>query len=385
MTPKTMKITVITAFPDFLHSFLSTSIVGRAVARDLLEVQVVNLRDFGEGNYRQIDDYSFGGKGGMTIMAPVLQRALDSVAPQGAKVLYPTPQGAVLTQDLVESLVLEDHLVILCGHYEGLDERFVQKRVDLELSIGDYVLTGGELPTMVLIDALARLVPGVVGKELSVKDDSFYNAMLDTAHYSRPALWEGLAVPEVLLSGHDRNIERWRRRTAAYRTLSRRPDLLSRANVMAYLEDQVYLALRLDPALDRLPEQVEAAAAVAKAYGVARTLVAARSRQELKELKKGLSTGPGAAKPFPSFRAMMEWVERKGQGATVVAAEIPGGLPWMEAKRRILEASGPVVILFGSDGAVPEGLNVRPQETIDGELPPIALISATLDRFFGSR
>ncbi len=378
-----MKITVVTAFPAFFHSFLSTSILGRAVKAGLLEVQVVDLRDYGQGSYRQIDDYSFGGRGGMTLMAEPLQQALDAVVSPGAKVLYPTPQGVVLTQDLVEALATEDHLVILCGHYEGVDERLIQQRVDLELSIGDYVLTGGELPTMVLIDALARLIPGVVGKELSVRDDSFYNAMLDTPHYSRPALWQGLAVPEVLLSGHDKRIEHWRRRTAAARTLSRRPDLLSRANAVAYLEDRAYLALVVDPADEDLPELMTAAAATAKAYGLARTLAIPRLRQDLEELRQQLSQLDCAAKAFPTLGAMVKWVESRGTKATVVAAQVPGGIPWLEAKRRILEAQGPVVILFG--GSVAGGVNMRPQETIGGELPRTALVSAVLDRFFGSR
>lgn len=380
-----MKVTVITAFPDFLESFLSTSIVGRAVEKGLIDVRTLDLWDFAEGNYRQIDDYSFGGKGGMTLMPEPLQRALDSVAAEGTKVLFPTPQGAVLTQDLVEALSKEEHLVVLCGHYEGLDERFVEKRVHLEFSIGDYVLTGGELPAMVLIDALARLVPGVVGKSLSVQDDSFYNGMLDTPHYTRPSVWEGKEVPEVLTSGDDRKIERWRRRTAAFRTLSRRPDLLSRANVMDYLEDEVYLGVVLPAADENLSGDMAILAETARAYGVVRLIAAPETPDGYEELCKKLEKFKDI-KCVPSISRMMEWTERKKHGPLlVVAAEVPNGIPWMEAKRRLVETEGPVLLLFGGLPRRGKAVHMRPQETTGGELPRTALVSATLDRFFGSR
>ncbi len=380
-----MKVTVITAFPEFLDSFLHTSIVGRAVERGLIDVRTVNLRDFSRGNYHQIDDYSFGGKGGMTIMPEVLKDALESVRTDGMKVLFPTPVGAVLTQDLVESLIGEEHLVIFCGHYEGLDERFVEKHVDLEYSIGDYVLTGGEIPAMTLIDALSRLVPGVVGKELSVTDDSFYNGMLDTPHFTRPAAWEGTEVPEVLTSGDDARIEKWRRRTAAFRTLSRRPDLLSRANVMDYLEDEVYLGLCVNSDDPDLTTDVQIITTTAKAYGLARLIVAPQQRQDFDALREKLKTLPDI-KCVPSVRRMTEWAERKKHGPLLtLAAQNPGGIPWMEAKRRIVENSGPVLILFGTAPAGGHTITMRPQETTGGELPRTALISATLDRFFGSR
>ena len=381
-----MKVTVLTAFPEFLDSFLTTSIVGRAVERRLIDVKAVNLRDFSEGNYHQIDDYSFGGKGGMTIMPQVLERALASVRTNPeAKVLFPTPTGAVLTQDLVESLAQEKELIVICGHYEGLDERFVRECVDLEYSIGDYVLTGGEIPAMTLIDALSRLVPGVVGKELSVTDDSFYNGMLDTPHYTRPAVWHGQEVPEVLTSGNDAQIEKYRKRTAAFLTLSRRPDLLSRAGVMDYLEDEVYLGLAVSPHEPTLACDLAQIAETAQAYGVARVIAAPQQREDFDALRDALSEC-SEIKCVPSVRRMTEWAERKKHAPLlVIAAEAQPGIPWLEAKRRMIETSGPVLILFGAQPQRENVIAMRPQQTTGGELPRTALVAATLDRFFGSR
>ena len=380
-----MKVTVVTAFPDFLKSFLQTSIVGRAVEKGLIEVRLCNLRDFSKGAYHQIDDYSFGGKGGMTIMPDVLKAALDSVKTENSKVLFPTPVGAVLTQDLVESLAKEEDLIIFCGHYEGLDERFISRHVDLEYSIGDYVLTGGEIPAMTLIDALSRLVPGVVGKELSVTDDSFYNGMLDTPHYTRPAQWEGEDVPDVLLSGHDRRIEKWRRRTAAYRTLSRRPDLLSRANVMDYLDDEVYFGIVVDPSDAGLSENMRLIELTAKAYGIARVIAVPENREDFDVLREKLSDHD-TIKCVPSVSRMTEWAERKKHGQLLlIAAEAESGIPWMDAKRQLVEHEGPALILFGARPSRGHVIAMRRQETTGGELPRTALISATLDRFFGSR
>jgi tRNA (guanine-N1)-methyltransferase len=208
-----MKITVVTAFPDFLKSFLSTSIVGRGVAAERLVVEVLDLRDFADGAYRQVDDYAFGG-GGMVLMAEPLAKALEkAAAADGGRpfVLGTSPQGAVLTQEMVESLAAQEHLFIVCGHYEGLDERFTRRFVDMEVSIGDYVLTGGELPAMVLIDAVARRIPGVVGKESAVEEDSFFRGFLDTPHFTRPSVWRGESVPEALLSGDHEVVRSWRR------------------------------------------------------------------------------------------------------------------------------------------------------------------------------
>ncbi len=380
-----MKITVLTAFPEFIDSFLSTSIVGRAVRRRLIDVRAVDLRDFSQGGYRQIDDYSFGGKGGMTLMPEVLERALNAVESAGAKVLFPTPTGAVLTQDLVETLAMERELVIICGHYEGLDERFVRERVDLEYSIGDYVLTGGEIPAMTLIDALSRLVPGVVGKELSVTDDSFYNGMLDTPHYTRPAIWHGRKVPEVLTSGNDAEIEKYRRRVAAALTVSRRPDLLSRAGVLNYMADAVYLGFVIQTADDGLAEEFAWLSQTASAYGVTRVLASPCKCGNFDTVRSKLKAVP-QVKCVPSVRRMTEWAERKKDNPLlIIAAEQQPGIPWLEAKRQMVETDGPVLILFGARPAQGNVIAMRPQQTTGGELPRTALVATTLDRFFGSR
>ncbi|MDR3264685.1 MAG: tRNA (guanosine(37)-N1)-methyltransferase TrmD, partial [Synergistaceae bacterium] len=199
-----MRFTIVTAFPEFFGDFLSTSIIGRAVKTGLIRVDLVDLRSFGRGGYRQIDDYAFGA-GGMVLTAEPLFEALEAArATQRGQsfVVCPTPQGVLLTQDIVETLAAQEHVVIVCGHYEGPDERFVERAVDLEVTIGDCVLTGGEIPAMAIIDAVSRLTPGVVGKRDAVEDDSFYQGMLDHPHYTRPASWDGRVVPDVLLSGN---------------------------------------------------------------------------------------------------------------------------------------------------------------------------------------
>ncbi len=382
-----MKVTVLTAFPGLIASFLSVGVVGRAVRRGLIEVRAVDMRDFSQGAYRQIDDYSFGGKGGMTIMPEVLESALKSVSPDEAvraKVLFPTPTGVVLTQDLVETLALERELVVVCGRYEGLDERFVRERVDLEYSVGDYVLTGGEIPAMALIDALSRLVPGVVGKESSVTDDSFYNGMLDTPHYTRPAVWHGQSVPEALTSGDDARIEKYRRRAAAALTLARRPDLLSRAGALDYLADKAYLGVVVSPG-DGLADEFARLSRTASAYGLARVLAAPRERGDFDAVRNALSAVP-QIKCVPSVSRMTEWAERKKSAPLlVIAAERRPGVPWLEAKRRLLEADGPALILFGAPPPPGNVVAMRPQQTTGGELPLTALVTATLDRFFGTR
>ena len=243
-----MHVTIVTAFPEFFGDFLSTSILGRAVKQGLVRVDLVDLREFGRGGYRQIDDYAFG-SGGMVLAAPPLADALRAAGELGEGdpfVVYPSPQGCVLTQEIVESLARQEHVVILCGHYEGLDERFVEREVDLEVTVGDCVLTGGEIPAMAIVDAMSRLVPGVVGRGEAVAEDSFYRGMLDHPHYTRPASWEGRTVPEVLLGGNASEIHSWRRAKAVERTLARRPDLLSRAAIRGYLTGNVYLAVMGD-------------------------------------------------------------------------------------------------------------------------------------------
>lgn len=222
-----MRLDILTLFPE-IFAPLFASIPARAQTSSRVQVELHNLRDWGRGRHRQVDDVPFGGGPGMVIQAEPLAaaiRAVGAMDPRPPRVIYLTPQGTPLTQTLVEELADRPRLVLVCGHYEGIDERIRESLVDQEISIGDYVLSGGELPAMVLADALIRLVPGVIDSE-SVARESFSTGLLDHPHYSRPAIFEGLSVPEVLLSGHHGRIEEWRREQALLNTARRRPDLL---------------------------------------------------------------------------------------------------------------------------------------------------------------
>lgn len=225
-----MKINILTLFPEMFVGFKSESIIKRAIEKDALDINVVNIRDFAEGRHSQADDMPFGGGAGMVMKPEPLLKALAhleevSMSTTPSKVIYTSPQGIRLDQNIANSLALEGEITIIAGHYEGIDERVVEKKVDMEISIGDFVLTGGELPAMVIADAIARLVPGVIKKE-SYENDSFYNGLLDHPHYTRPASYEGLDVPSVLLSGNHGKIEEWRLKESLKRTAKRRPDLL---------------------------------------------------------------------------------------------------------------------------------------------------------------
>ncbi|MEG0068230.1 MAG: tRNA (guanosine(37)-N1)-methyltransferase TrmD [Cetobacterium sp.] len=217
-----MKINILTLFPEFFNSFKEHSIVKRAVEREQVEINIVNIRDFAEGKHKQCDDIPFGGGAGMVMKPEPLLKALKE---SGGKVIYTSPQGVRFNQGLACELSEEKEITIIAGHYEGVDERVIDSKVDLEISLGDFVLTGGELPAMVISDAIIRLIPGVIKKE-SYENDSFYNGLLDYPHYTRPAEYEGLKVPDVLLSGHHKNIDEWRLKQSLKRTLERRPELL---------------------------------------------------------------------------------------------------------------------------------------------------------------
>lgn len=224
-----MRIDVLTIFPEMFPGFLGASLIGKAREAGLLEVEVHDLRDYTEDRHRTVDDEPYGGGGGMVMTAPPWLRAVRSlsggVAPR--RVLL-TPQGAPLDESGVRRLAECPRLLLLCGRYEGIDERVRELAVDEEVSIGDYVLSGGELPAMVLIEAVSRQIPGVVGLPESVVNDSFRDGLLDHPHYTRPAVVEGLAVPEVLLSGNHAAIEEWRRQQAERATRTKRPDLYRR-------------------------------------------------------------------------------------------------------------------------------------------------------------
>lgn len=223
-----MRVTVLTIFPEILHGFLRASLVGKALEAELLEVDVRDLRDFTTDRHRVVDDEPYGGGGGMVMKAEPWLRAVRSLSQDRTpwRVLL-SPQGTPLTDARVRELAAREELLLLCGRYEGVDERVRELVVDEEISIGDYVLAGGEVPAMVLIEAMSRQVPGVVGLASSVEQDSFRAGLLDFPHYTRPRVIEGLEVPEVLLSGDHAAIERWRRRESVRRTLSRRPDMLA--------------------------------------------------------------------------------------------------------------------------------------------------------------
>jgi tRNA (guanine37-N1)-methyltransferase len=206
---------------------LNAGVTGRGLAAGLVTLRVHNLRDYTHDRHRQVDDVPYGGGAGMVLKPEPIFEAVRARAGKGPVILL-TPQGALLNQGLVRELAGHDDLYLICGRYEGVDERVATHLVDKEISIGDYVLTGGELPAMVVIDAVSRLVAGVLGSEESPKDESFDQHLLEYPHYTRPAEFEGLPVPEVLRSGHHAEIERWRRAQAAERTRRRRPDLLDR-------------------------------------------------------------------------------------------------------------------------------------------------------------
>jgi tRNA (guanine37-N1)-methyltransferase len=234
-----MKIDVVTIFPDAFVP-LDLSVIGRARERGVLEVRIWDLRDFTTDRHRQVDDAPYGGGAGMVMKAEPFFAAVEAIRAQRgdprSRVILTSPQGRPLTQDLARELAAEKHLIVLCGHYEGVDERVREGLAAEEISIGDYVLTGGELAAMVIIEAAARFIPGVVGDAASVQADSFVEGLLDYPHYTRPPEFRGMQVPEVLLSGHHEAIRRWRRAQQLRRTLDRRPDLL-KADALAE-EDQ---------------------------------------------------------------------------------------------------------------------------------------------------
>ena len=223
-----MRFDVLTLFPNIISSVLSQSIIGRAQENGLIEINAINIRDFSKDKHKKTDDYPYGGGRGMVMLAQPIYDAYMSVR-EGLdykpRVVYLSPQGRVLNQKLVEELSGYNHLILLCGHYEGIDERIIEEIVDDEISIGDYVLTGGELPAMVLIDAVSRLVPGVLPTEEAYREESHYSGLLEYPQYTRPYEFKGRKVPEVLMSGHHANIEKWRFEQKLERTRLKRPDL----------------------------------------------------------------------------------------------------------------------------------------------------------------
>ncbi len=236
-----MNFHVLTLFPEMIQQGLGTSITGRAMEKGLIKVNTVNIRDFSEDKHYRVDDYPYGGGAGMVMQAEPVFKAYgflanhmkqseeDSGTYQKPRVIYVTPQGNVFHQGMAQEFAKEENLIFLCGHYEGIDERVLEMIVTDYISIGDYVLTGGELPAMVMIDAISRLVPGVLNNEASSEFESLQDNLLEYPQYTRPETFMGKKVPEVLLTGHHANIEAWRREQSIIRTYERRPDLLEKA------------------------------------------------------------------------------------------------------------------------------------------------------------
>ena len=229
-----MNFHILTLFPEMVMNGLNTSIIGRAMSNELLTIEAINIRDFAENKHNRVDDYTYGGGAGMLMQAGPVYGAYQSVAEKAKakpRVIYLSPQGQTFSQEMAESFAKEEELIFLCGHYEGIDERVLEEIVTDYVSIGDYVLTGGELPAMVMIDAISRLIPGVLHNDTSAEFESFQDNLLEYPQYTRPVEWHGKRVPEVLMSGHHVNIEKWRREQSIIRTAQRRPDLLAKAEL----------------------------------------------------------------------------------------------------------------------------------------------------------
>lgn len=229
-----MHFHILTLFPEMVMNGLNTSIIGRAMANGLLTIEAINIRDFAENKHNRVDDYTYGGGAGMLMQAGPVYGAYQSVAEKAnskPRVVYLSPQGQTFSQSMAEAFAKEEELIFLCGHYEGIDERVLEEIVTDYVSIGDYVLTGGELPAMVMVDAVARLIPGVLHNDTSAEFESFQDNLLEYPQYTRPEEWHGKKVPEILLSGHHANIEEWRREQSVIRTAQRRPDLLEKADL----------------------------------------------------------------------------------------------------------------------------------------------------------
>lgn len=233
-----MKFDILTLFPEMFEP-MKYSIISRAEKQGLIEINLINIRDFSKDKHKKVDDTIYGGGAGMLIKPDVVYDAYKSIKTEKSKVLYLTPQGKRLCQSKVENLAkTEEHLILLCGHYEGIDQRVIDKIVDEEISIGDYVLTGGEIPAMVLIDCVSRYVDGVLS-DGSTEEESFSNGLLEYPQYTRPEVFEGIKVPDILQSGHHENINKWRRKESIKTTYIKRPELLEKIDLTN--EEKIYI------------------------------------------------------------------------------------------------------------------------------------------------
>ncbi len=229
-----MNFHVLTLFPDMIQGGVNTSITGRAMGKGLISLNTINIRDYAGNKYGQVDDYPYGGGAGMVMQPGPVYRSYESVVERigyKPRVIYLTPQGKVFNQSMAEDFAKEEDLVFLCGHYEGIDERVLEMIVTDHVSIGDYVLTGGELPSMVMIDAISRLVPGVLNNNVSAEFETFNDNLLEYPQYTRPEEFMGEKVPPILLSGNHPKVDQWRREQSILRTMERRPDLMEEANL----------------------------------------------------------------------------------------------------------------------------------------------------------
>ncbi|MBM7623543.1 tRNA (guanosine(37)-N1)-methyltransferase TrmD [Sporohalobacter salinus] len=242
-----LKFDILTIFPNMFTGPLNESILKRAQDKGLINIDINDIRSFAQNKHNNVDDSPYGGGAGMVMKPEPIFRAVEDVKSKEGKVIFLSPQGKTFDQKLAKELAKEDHLILLCGRYEGVDERVRKEVVDEEISIGDYVLTGGELSAMVVIDAVARMIPGVLGTHQSAIEDSFYHGILDYPHYTRPRKYRDLEVPEVLLSGNHQKIDAWRKKEALKRTLLRRPDLL----------DEVELTIDEKELLNEIKEEME--------------------------------------------------------------------------------------------------------------------------------
>lgn len=229
-----MRIDILTLFPDMCRAVLNESIIGRAREAGKVEINCIDIRDYTKDKHRRVDDKPYGGGMGMVMQAePIYQCfcALSDEIGQKPHLLYMTPQGKTLTQNRVKELAKLDNVAILCGHYEGIDERIIEELQPEEISIGDYVLTGGELPALIVADSISRMLPGVLSNDACFEEESHYNSLLEYPQYTHPSVWNNREVPEVLLSGHHANVDKWRREQSLIRTKKRRPDMLENANL----------------------------------------------------------------------------------------------------------------------------------------------------------
>lgn len=238
-----MRIDILTLFPDMCNGVLGESIIGRARAAGKVEINSIDIRDYTNDKHRRVDDKPYGGGMGMVMQAEPIYKCFNALCDEIGKkphLLYMTPQGKTLTQDRVKELAKMDNIAILCGHYEGIDERVIEELQPEEISVGDYVLTGGELPALIVADSVSRMLDGVLSNDECFEEESHFNSLLEYPQYTHPSEWNGREVPEVLLSGHHGKVDKWRRQQSLKRTLERRPDMLENAELTK--EDRKYLS-----------------------------------------------------------------------------------------------------------------------------------------------